>query len=192
MSWLDRIDVASPCPVSWDSMTGDQRKRFCDQCQEHVYDLSGMTRDQAEDLVRRGRTESVCVRFYRRADGTVLTADCPSSVRRGRTRLPLVRSAIAASLSAVAGLTASGCEPVNATHEPPRPPARPTQPTPAPAPTPTPTPSQVEDDTAEDPPEAPVPCEDLEGPVMGLVALEELPLEDRLEEAPRTHEDGEQ
>jgi hypothetical protein len=73
---LDDIHIASPCRASWDRMHGDNRLRFCDQCDRHVYDLTGMSRAEAEALIR--RTEGrLCVRFYRRADGTLLTDDCP-------------------------------------------------------------------------------------------------------------------
>jgi len=73
---LDLISVASPCSVPWDSMKGDDRTRFCEQCSQHVYNLSELTKDQAETLVNEaeGRT---CVRYFRRFDGTVMTTDCP-------------------------------------------------------------------------------------------------------------------
>lgn len=73
---LSDIKVASPCPANWDAMYGDERKRFCGECKLNVYNLSGMTREEAEQLVtnHEGR---LCVRFYRRADGSVITADCP-------------------------------------------------------------------------------------------------------------------
>jgi hypothetical protein len=80
---LNDIRVASPCSVSWDAMAGDGRMRFCGICRKSVYNLSGMTRAEAERLVR--ETEGrLCVRFYRRRDGTVLTSDCP--VGRGQAR----------------------------------------------------------------------------------------------------------
>lgn len=95
LSSLDVIDVASPCRASWDAMTGDERARFCGQCSKHVYNLSGMSREEAESLVQ--DTEgSVCVRFYRRADGTVLTADCPVGVWDVRTRLARLWGGVAA------------------------------------------------------------------------------------------------
>jgi hypothetical protein len=56
-------------------MRGSDRVRFCARCKKHVYNLSGMTRDQAEDLIRQNEG-GMCVRFYRRTDGTVLTQDC--------------------------------------------------------------------------------------------------------------------
>jgi hypothetical protein len=57
-------------------MTGDDRVRFCQQCRRQVYNLSAMSHAQATDFVQKiaGRT---CLRFFRRADGTVMTQDCP-------------------------------------------------------------------------------------------------------------------
>ena len=73
---LDNLKVASPCSADWDSMYGDERKRFCGDCKLHVYNLSGMTRYDAENLLRLSEGR-LCVRYYQRPDGTVLTQDCP-------------------------------------------------------------------------------------------------------------------
>jgi hypothetical protein len=82
---LDDMLVASPCSVPWDSMSGDGRVRYCSQCDQHVYNLSGMTVEQATELVRDNDWQ-LCVRFYRRWDGTVMTADCPAGlVRLGKS-----------------------------------------------------------------------------------------------------------
>ena len=85
---LDRVNVAAPCHVSWDSMKGDERVRFCGDCSQNVFNLSSMSRDEATEFVKKaqGLGERVCVRFYRRADGTMLTSDCPVGVRRRRRR----------------------------------------------------------------------------------------------------------
>ena len=93
---LDQIHVASPCPASWDEMSGDDQVRFCSHCRLNVYNLSEMPRDEAENLVR-SREGRMCVRFYRRHDGTVLSRDCPVGIRAMRQRL--VRG-----LAALAGL----------------------------------------------------------------------------------------
>ena len=82
---LDNLHIAAPCKAEWDEMTGDDRVRFCGQCEKNVYNLSAMPREEAEAfLVEREGT--VCVRLYKRADGTVLTADCPVGVRKRRRR----------------------------------------------------------------------------------------------------------
>jgi hypothetical protein len=98
------VRVAAPCDASWDEMTGDERVRFCDHCQKHVYNLSAMARDDAEQLI--ADTEgSVCVRMYQRADGMVLTSDCPEGVRlRRRKRVAAGVAAFGIAASAAAAL----------------------------------------------------------------------------------------
>ena len=49
---LKNLKIASPCTAEWDGMTGNERKRFCGECKLHVYNLSGMTRYDAENLLR--------------------------------------------------------------------------------------------------------------------------------------------
>lgn len=80
---LDNIKVAAPCAAEWSKMSGDDRVRHCGDCDKRVYNLSAMTRDEAQALLveREGR---LCVRFYKRHDGTILTADCPVGTRRRR------------------------------------------------------------------------------------------------------------
>ncbi len=107
---LDRIQVASPCPASWDSMTGDDRVRFCSECRQQVYNLSDMSRRDAEALLSSlevsgheasGREGRTCVRFYRRADGTVMTSDCPRGLRALKRKVALLVSAAAVLLLGV-------------------------------------------------------------------------------------------
>lgn len=83
---LDAVKIASPCSESWDGMKGDDKSRFCGKCEKNVYNLSAMTREEAE-LVMLEREGELCVRLYRRKDGTVLTQDCPVGVQRKRLRL---------------------------------------------------------------------------------------------------------
>jgi hypothetical protein len=66
-------------------MYGDERTRFCGQCKLNVYNLSGMTREEAENLVTNAEGR-LCVRFYRRADGTVITENCPVGWARVKQR----------------------------------------------------------------------------------------------------------
>lgn len=104
---LSTVKVASPCKVSWDDMTGDDMMRFCSQCEKNVFDLSAMSAEQAESLLR-DVGEEMCIRFYRRADGTVMTGDCPVGQRRRRRRNKIA-GAIIGGLAAlgVGGLVAS-------------------------------------------------------------------------------------
>lgn len=101
---LDEIRIASPCPASWDEMPGDDRRRHCSGCDRDVYDLSALTADAALALVAAPGPRP-CVRFFRRADGTMLTADCPvgaQAVRRRRRWEAAALGVGAAILAAVA------------------------------------------------------------------------------------------
>jgi hypothetical protein len=100
---LELITVASPCTAPWDAMNGDDRVRFCGQCSQHVYNLSELTQTQAEDLVQEHEGK-MCVRFYRRADGTMLTKDCPVGWRAIQRRVLMIGGAAAAALVVVLGL----------------------------------------------------------------------------------------
>ena len=77
---LENIHVAAPCPADWNKMLGNNRVRHCGECNLNVYNLSEMTRKEAERLVR-NHEGRLCVRFYRRADGTILTQNCPIGLK---------------------------------------------------------------------------------------------------------------
>jgi len=94
---LNDVRVASPCPAEWDGMIGTDRVRFCGQCQLSVYNLSSMSRREAESLI--ARTEGrLCVRFYRRKDGSIITRDCPVGLRALKRRAQRIKRAVASSL----------------------------------------------------------------------------------------------
>lgn len=112
---LGRVRVAAPCGEEWDEMRGDERVRFCSRCSLNVYNLSAMTRREAERLVvsNEGR---LCVRFYRRRDGMILTQNCPGGLARIRLRVSRVASAAAA---AAFGLLAGVASAPDAKQSPP-------------------------------------------------------------------------
>ena len=90
---LDNIRIASPCSADWNEMYGDDRKRFCGECKLNVYNLSGMTSDEAESLIMNAEGR-LCVRFYRRADGSVLTQDCPVGWAKVKQRTRIFATAV--------------------------------------------------------------------------------------------------
>ena len=90
---LDNIRIASPCPANWDEMFGDDRKRHCGDCKLNVYNLSGMTRREAEDLLVNSEGR-LCVRYFRRADGTILTKNCPVGWAAVKQRVSRVATAV--------------------------------------------------------------------------------------------------
>jgi hypothetical protein len=102
---LDRVRIAAPCEADWDEMRGDERVRFCHRCSLNVYNLSAMTRREAERLVTRTEGARLCVRFYRRKDGTMLTRSCPVGLTALKRRASRVTSAtFAAIVSFLAGM----------------------------------------------------------------------------------------
>lgn len=106
---LDRVKIAAPCSADWEQMFSfeGERVRFCSQCNLNVYNLSSMSRSEATALI--ARTEGrLCVRFYRRADGTVLTENCPVGLRALKRRVAWVAQLLLGmivSLLAGAGLS---------------------------------------------------------------------------------------
>lgn len=103
-STLDDVRVAAPCSAEWDTMFGNERVRFCDQCQLNVYNLSEMSKAEAERLI--GQAEGrLCIRFYRRRDGSIITRNCPVGLRAIKRRLSRIATAVASSvLSFIAGI----------------------------------------------------------------------------------------
>jgi hypothetical protein len=100
---LEHIRIATPCRADWDDMSGDEQVRFCGKCEKNVYNISEMTRAEAEALVRE-KEGRLCVRMYQRADGTIITADCPVGVRRARLRARIWARVSGAAASAALAL----------------------------------------------------------------------------------------
>lgn len=115
---LDNIRVATPCSADWSKMTGDERVRACGDCKKNVYNLSDMTRFEAEALIVE-KEGKLCVRYFQRADGTILLKDCVIGVKRKRRRR-LFAFGAAALLAGGAGLAYRAM-----THEDPPPPVEP-------------------------------------------------------------------
>ncbi len=98
--FLDNIKIASPCPMAWSDMelTETERARFCGQCKKNVYDIASMSTSEAELFLQHVAmtSGSVCLQIYRRADGTVITDDCPVGLRRVRDFWRKVKTSAAA------------------------------------------------------------------------------------------------
>lgn len=92
---LNKVKVAAPCRSEWEKMIGSHRVRFCGQCNLNVYNLSEMTRGQAESLIAANEGR-LCVRFYRRRDGSIITQDCPVGLQAIKRRVSYALKAIAA------------------------------------------------------------------------------------------------
>lgn len=106
-SFIHNLKIATPCPAEWNTMTGDERKRFCGQCKLNVYNISAMTLDEAETLINEAEGR-ICIRMFRRKDGTVITEDCPVGIAaKFKRRMKLAGAYIVAAIT-VCGAIAQG------------------------------------------------------------------------------------
>ena len=105
---LSSIKIASPCSQDWNEMIGTNRKRFCGECRLNVYNLSGMSRGEAENLLMNSEGR-LCVRFFKRTDGSILTKDCPVGWQAIKRRVSRVSTAAASLIiGIVSGLGLNG------------------------------------------------------------------------------------
>ena len=104
---LDRIQIAKPCSQSWAEMKGDDQVRHCAACELCVFNISEMTRAEAVALIQSRSTQRTCIRLHRRADGTVITRDCPTGTPKAVDKRRLLRNAVVAS----AAMLVAACSP---------------------------------------------------------------------------------
>lgn len=43
---MKQARVAAPCPVKWEEMVGDQKMRFCSQCEQNVFKAAALTDEE--------------------------------------------------------------------------------------------------------------------------------------------------
>ncbi|MCU0536507.1 MAG: hypothetical protein MUD14_21675 [Hydrococcus sp. Prado102] len=74
------------CDVEWEEMQeveGKENVRKCEQCQEFVYDLRGLTDEQIKSFLIEYQGQ-MCGQFWLRSDGTVTGKACGEQPLRGR------------------------------------------------------------------------------------------------------------
>ncbi len=83
---VNKLRVAKPCHMSWESMSGDEKTRLCNSCEMNIYNISEMTSDEINTLIQ-NREGRLCGRIVRRTDGTVMTTDCPVGLKAYRKKI---------------------------------------------------------------------------------------------------------
>jgi hypothetical protein len=101
---LNRVYIETPCTVGWDTMQGDDRTRFCGQCSLNVYNVASLSSREAAALIKEADGR-LCLRLYRRPDGTVITDNCPVGLKKMRDRVRLRVAAIFAFLLCIGWIT---------------------------------------------------------------------------------------
>lgn len=93
------ISFPEPCPESWDDMKPSGCNRFCATCSETIHDLSELTSQEAETLLRKPGRRCVRARIVGPDGALALKPDKSGYQRR-----------ILVAVSASIGLLASACE----------------------------------------------------------------------------------
>jgi hypothetical protein len=101
------------CPMDWNGMRGDDKKRFCEHCQLHVHNLSAMTTQEQDALLSQGSGRR-CIAYVKRADAIQVQTGTWLMIQRASRPWRAVAAALVLLLPSVF----SGC----ATRQPPPPP----------------------------------------------------------------------
>lgn len=93
------------CPMPWTQMSGTERVRFCSACQMQVPNLSLLSVDEREAILRRAESEKVCGSFLVRLSGELVSPENPLTHKE---QLGIKQLGVAA-LSAGVLAVAAGC-----------------------------------------------------------------------------------
>ncbi|MBL8859222.1 MAG: hypothetical protein JNL28_11995 [Planctomycetes bacterium] len=78
-----RLQIKTPCPMSWDELVGGDKQRFCSACSLHVHNASELSRDEAHALVTQADAR-VCMKVEYDASGAPLFRDSQAVVANAR------------------------------------------------------------------------------------------------------------
>jgi hypothetical protein len=110
---MPALRIATPCSANWADMPGTDKVRHCSQCQLDVYNFSVMTPLEVNQIVA-ARTGRLCARFYQRADGTMLTENCPVGFRGGILKTSHIAAAALAAFVTITPAITSAAPPQSA------------------------------------------------------------------------------
>jgi hypothetical protein len=102
---LQTLMIAAPCEVEWDDMAGDDKVRRCNECKLNVINIKALTSKEIEKVLQSDQAKNgrLCVQLYRRADGTLLTADCPRGLQKIRAASARLWRTVAAAVALFVG-----------------------------------------------------------------------------------------
>jgi hypothetical protein len=103
---LDRVEIVSPCTADWNAMQGTDEVRFCSECRKYVYNLSEMTRREAEALLSTRRNQ-MCARLLRDLERQTITLESLPPIRLMSWKPGPVANAIVSALISIAPMGAS-------------------------------------------------------------------------------------
>ncbi len=94
-------------------MKGDDKVRACAACKKNVYNISKLNRQDAIDLIEKSE-ETLCLRFFQRSDGTVITRECATILGMWRLRkkwniFALLNAGLAAAFGVMVPIVGPAC-----------------------------------------------------------------------------------
>ncbi|HXC35961.1 MAG TPA: hypothetical protein VNV43_08810 [Candidatus Acidoferrales bacterium] len=105
--------IRQKCTADWEKMHGNDKRRFCERCQRHVYNVSAMSREEREVFESPvGMKE--CIFYSQRRNGEVADLSLLAKLRRW---FPIFRFACWPALIAILPVTLTGCMGVRAPKE---------------------------------------------------------------------------
>jgi hypothetical protein len=92
------LEVQTPCPKRWEELQGGNQRRFCQECQLHVHNLSAMSSRERERFVAQAGSGRQCIAYELRPDGSMVTPSPWSSLLRPFQRVQWVALAFLAAI----------------------------------------------------------------------------------------------
>ncbi len=82
---LGPFTIPTPCPMDWDQMPGDERRRYCAACGKHVYNLNAMRPDERASLTSKALSgeDEVCGRLDHRFEGKLFASEFQPAAQGG-------------------------------------------------------------------------------------------------------------
>ena len=97
--------IKQRCSADWDSMRGDDKRRFCEHCQKFVHNVSAMSQGEREAFADPANMRE-CVFYSQRRDGQVADLSFLVKLRRW---FPFLRLACWSALVALLPVALTGC-----------------------------------------------------------------------------------
>lgn len=110
------MELGYYCDLVWNDFDGESdTRRHCSSCDQHVYNISNMTKAQAERVIEQHRDKGICVHFVQR-DGRVVHKGDPLTQLRAQRKG--ARRLLALALIGQAGFLALADDPADAFFDP--------------------------------------------------------------------------
>lgn len=109
MKRVDRLKIDFPCTADWNQMRGNERIRYCEECNKYVYDFARLPRRQVEEMMA-ASPGRICAKLTYKNNSLVFLDSKPRPRPESHRASPLA----AAILTAMLGINTGAALPVMA------------------------------------------------------------------------------